>query len=59
MSEFDTTSVTRKLHYTEMGDLSETFELGSALNNSMEKDSHNVISRALLDANISQNAIRR
>ena len=51
-------SVTRKLGYTEMGDLSDNFELGSAFNKSIEQS--NFISRANLELNASLNhAIRQ
>ena len=49
-------SVTRKLGYTEFGDISDTMELGSALSKSMEKDHYK--SRAHLEMNASLNAIR-
>ena len=50
-------SVTRKLGYTEMGDISDTMEIGSALTKSVENS--NYISRANLDLNVSMAAIKQ
>jgi hypothetical protein len=50
-------SVTRKIGYTEFGDISDSLELNSALNKSIEHS--NFISRANLDVNMSDQAIKK
>ena len=51
-------SVTRKLGHTDMGDISDTFEMGSALNKSVE-GGDNYVSRALIDGERSMVAIKQ
>ena len=46
MNEF---SVTRKLGHTDMGDISDTLELGSAVNKSIEGNVNHYTSRALIE----------
>lgn len=50
------TSITRKLGHTDMGDISDTLELGSALNKSVEE---NYVSRANINVQNSMIAIKR
>lgn len=42
-------SVTRKLGHTDMGDISDSLEVGSAVNKSIEGNVHHYISRANIE----------
>ena len=49
--------MTRKLGYTEFGDISDSLELNSVLNKSIEHS--NFISRANLDVSMTDHAIKK